>query len=308
MNHLHFSKNISIPILIFLFFFVIYTSTNGGHLDYYDGTSAFLMTEYFVLNGSPLYISEDLPSIEKTEFPIERHIKVQGSNRANAEYEKNIEYYTNQEITKENFVENYLQEIDKKQFPNGNYVILPTIAAFFYLLANFFQIDPIYFVPLVTNSIILAISVVIVYKLSELLFGSKKIGLFTALIFGLTSFLWPYAGTMLARPLAILFLLLSVYLILYFKKDNQKILPFIAGLCLGLSVLTHPLLLLVIPGVMVFGLFQLRFNKKIMFSFVIGLVIIFLIQASLNYVRFGDIEQFGMMTVGDAAGHRFYNL
>ena len=284
-----------------MFFFVIYISTNGGHLDYYDGTSAFLMTEYFVLFGSPFYISEDLPSVEKTGFPIERHIRVQGNNRAQDDYDNKREYYSEQGITKDEAIEKYLQGLDKKQFPNGNYVVLPTIGAFFYLLSNLFQIDPIHFVPLVTNSVIMAISAVIIYKISELLFKSKKISFVTALIFGLTSFLWPYTETFLARPLAILFILLSIYFILHNKENKKAVLPFAAGICLGLAAVSHPILLTVVPGVIIYGLIQFRSNKKSILLFVIALSVIFLLLASVNYIRFGEIDQFGMSSIGTIA-------
>jgi len=307
VNNLGISKNTLIPILIFMLFFVIYIGTNGGHLDYYDGTSAFLMTEYFVLHGSPLYISEDLPSVEKTQFPIDRHIRVQASYKALDEYENKREFYLEQGITKEEFVKNYVQGLDKKQFPNGNYVVLPSIGAFFYLLSNLFQIDPIHFVPLVTNSAIIAMSAVIIYKISELLYKSKKIGFVTSLIFGLTSFLWPYAGTFLGRPLAILFLLLSIFFIIYYKKNNNQALPVLAGLCLGLTVLSHPHLLILIPGVIIFGLIQFRTNKKMILLFVISLSIMFLLWASINYIRSGDIDRVAAATVGTIASNKLNN-
>ena len=295
--------------LIFLFFFIIYLSTNGGHLDFYDGTSAFLMTENFVLHGSPYFIGVNLPSIENLGFPIDRHIDVQGKIRAWGQFGKNADYYLNQNITKEVFAENYLKNVDRNSFPNGNYLVLPTLAVPLYILGNSVNFPPIYFVPLLLNSVILASSALVIFKIGDVLFKSVKIGFVLALVFGLTSFIWPYVGTMLARPVAILFLLITIYLILLYQKNRKgNLIPFFAGISLGLSLLSHSIFLMIIPGIAIYGLIEFRKEKKIAIVFVGSLFFMIFLQGYFNVVRFDAIDEFGMVTAVASATNRLENI
>src|SRR5687767_11015085 len=58
-----------INILVFLFFFLVMLSTNGGHLDPWDGKGYFLLTQNIVKHQS-LILQPDLviPGQENSEF------------------------------------------------------------------------------------------------------------------------------------------------------------------------------------------------------------------------------------------------
>jgi len=290
-------KNKFLPILIFSFFFLIYLSSNGGHLDYYDGTSAFLMTENFILHGTPSNISINSPSLDSLDFDIERHMNIQGGMRARAEFDRNESMYLAQNMTKKQFVQEFLKELDREKFPNKNYLVLPILASPLYLLSSVFNISPIHFVPLFLNSIILAVNGVLIFLISKKIF-STRIGFTLSIIFGVTSFIWPYAGTMLARPIAIVFLLLSIYLIITNKEKKNSVLTFFTAVSVGLSFLSHTSFLFLFPGIVIFGIWQFRKSKKQISIFLIGLIIMILIQGYLNYERFGSVDDIGIGGAG----------
>ena len=285
--------------MIFSFFFLVYLLSNGGHLDYYDGTSAFLMTENFVLHGNPLAISIDSPSLKYLGFPIEQHIIIQATMRASAEYDRHEETYLNENVTKSEFIQQYLKNIDKKDFLNGNYVVLPVLAAPLYMIAQLSGVSPFHFVPLFLNSIILSIDCVLVFLIGRFLYVSSRIGFVLSLIFGVTSFIWPYVGTMLADPIATMFLLLAIYLVVIQRNRSGLAIAFLAGISSGLSFLSYSLYAIFIPGVLFFGFLEFRKNKKQLIVFIIGMLVIGILQAYLDYSRFGSIFDNG---IGDPTG------
>ena len=54
---------------IFVFFFLVNILSGGGHLDWWDGTEAFLVTESMVLRHSAK-LHPDVPTLEKMPFDI----------------------------------------------------------------------------------------------------------------------------------------------------------------------------------------------------------------------------------------------
>ena len=286
--------NRALPFLIFTFFFLIFITSNGGHNDVHDGVSYFLITENLVLNGSPsINYQTNISTAEDLGFDLDYYIFLWAYyNGAEKEWDtKSDEYKQNISFTQH--ARNFAERMKEGNFFGPGYLILPIIAASFYLMAPFLNISTVHFVPLMSNSIIIAVTCSIVFLFGRLLFKSDKVGFVLSIIFGVTSFMWPYITTMYARPLATLFLLLFIYLILNQRNKNKNYIPFFAGITLGLSFLSHPIFFLLLPGSIIFGLFEFRNKKKLLAIFLIGLSMILLLQLGLNYVRFDDAFNLG---------------
>ena len=86
--------------------------------------------------------------------------------------------------------------------------------------------------------------------------------------------------------------------------------PFFVGICIGLSVLTHTTFLLLIPGLIIFGVWEFRKKKRHLIFFAIGLLIMIGIQLYSNDYRFGDIYDFGFGRTVNYVGkaHTFEGL
>jgi len=289
------SKKQFIPILMFFFFFFIFLSSSGGHTDHTDGFVYFLMTENVVMKGSPT-LNVNSPTALDFDFNVEKKIITKTWIMANHDYTKNPD----PDLSKEEYITKAMENANREEFVGPFYVVLPLVAVPLYEIAELLGFYPYTFVSLFLNSIIIALICVVVFFFGRSVFGSDKIGFVLALIFGVTSFIWPYNSSMFARPLAILFLMLSIYLIHKNNKDGI-IAPFLSAVFIGLSVLTHTFFLLYFPGLLIFGLYSFKKDKKKIIAFIVGIVIIISIIALINYVRFNDPIDFGVGTAQEGS-------
>jgi len=276
------------PVLLFFFFFFIFLATSGGHTDPVDGFVAFLFTENFVMNGTPA-LNVNSPTALDFDFDVERIIRFKTGDIAAHEYDNNPD----PNLTREEYIKRAIENASREEHYGPWYLVLPTVAVPLYVTAQFFNSYPYTFVSLFLNSIIIGISCVVVFFLGKSIFGSEKIGFVLALIFGVTSFIWPYNSSMFARPLAILFLMLAIYLIYNNKNNKSTITPFLSAVFIGLFVLSHTLFLLYVPGFLIFGIFSFKDDKRKLIAFLVGVVIIAAIIGSINYARFDSITSFG---------------
>jgi len=289
-----------LPVLIFTFFFSIYLASSGGHVDPVDGGVYFLVAENIVRNGSPsLTINtttdEDL-GID-VEVIIDNHAWTMAYSKASAQVARGpVEVLEDKQIIERRQVmDELLKDVDKENFYGMSYLVLPFLAAPLYAIAVSAKLSAIHFVPLILNSAIIAATALTVFFLGREIF-SERIGFVLALIFGISSFIWPYITSMYANPLGVLLITLSIYFILH-QKDNTRLkFAFLGGLTIGLAVLAHPLFQIQAAGVLVFGVFHFRKNKKLLVFFFIGLLIMVSLQAYLNEFRFGSVTDFGSLS------------
>jgi len=273
----------SLPLLLFFLFFLVFITTSGGHLMTLDGFNTFIMTENFVNNGS-LTLTIDSSAARQTEYGIWYYVTDLVKARAENEYQKG----NNNEQTKEEFVKDYVENANLHDVQAQNYLVIPTLAVPLYVIAESINVNPLNFVPLFLNSTIIAITAVVVFFLGKEIFTSYRIGFVLSLIFGFTTFIWPYNNGMLARPLAIMFMMLAIYFIITSKKKNHFFYPIFAGVSLGLMGFSHVNLYFLFPGIAIFGFFELRKNRKSLIYFGIALVVLLLVQASVNNYRYGS--------------------
>jgi len=145
--------------------------------------------------------------------------------------------------------------------------LLPAIAVPLYTIATTFSIDPVHFVPFFLNSIILALTSLIIFLLSNEIYSSKKIAFVLSLLFSICSFAWPYVTSMLLQPLAALTLVSSLYFVALSKRKNSIFYPALSSLFLGLTLLAHIGHLILIPGFFIFSIYHYRNKVKTLIVF-----------------------------------------
>ena len=290
-----------LPLLIFSFFLLVFLATNGGHFDPYDGPSFFLITENFVLNGSPS-ISVNSPSADNMGFNVQEYVQIKAQIQAWSIWmnekppDLTLDEYTEKRPFRE-VRDTFLENLDRENYFGPAYLVLPIIASPLYAIALSLNLSPISFVSLFLNSIIIATSAVVIFYLGKVVFKSEKIGFVLSLIFGVTSFIWPYTTSMFARPLAILFLILAIYFLLRYKQKSTLVIPFLVGVCIGLSSITHMQFLMLIPPITIFGIFQYRKNKKHLFFFIVALLVMLSVEGYRNYEIHGSPFDLGYMKI-----------
>lgn len=267
-------------MLVLCVFLILNFASTGGHFDTHDGIFYFLVAENVVLNQS-IKVDPNSPSVKTLEF----------------------------EQIIENFVRFWVPEIYKNYqdgekipffMPGG--IIGPLLAVPAYLLASVTNTEPTNVVPFFTNTVIIALTSLVIFLTSKDIFKSYKIGFILALVFNCTTFVWPYNTTFFLQPALALTLITSVYFIV---KNNQKHKFFnfaLAGFFLGLSTLMHPSSVILIPGFLAYGIIKSKSLKEsgIFVSVFIGITII---QLAVNYLKYGSITDFGYNTIGVVSEH-----
>jgi len=275
-------------ILIFSFFFLINIVSSGGHLDWWDGTEAFFVTESMVLKHTAK-LDPSVPSVEKLHFDIFYSI------------------YSNKAIQSKTPVDP--EAVSLEPVYTVRSLLLSAIAVPFYYAAMILSIPPIAIIGLLVNSLFISLTCVIIFCFSLELFGSKKIAFVLSIIFGVCSFVWPYNTTFWTQPLQALTLVSSAFFLYkslhystsfichYSRLDKNKGILFagLGGLFLGLSVFAHPTSIVFIPGFIIYSVFSMRQRNTIrkLFSLIAVLGITLLFMGLLNYVRFGSFTEFG---------------
>jgi len=279
----------ALPVLIFALLFLVNLSVSHGAPDVTDGKRAFLYAENLALNGR-LGLALDLPSAETEVFPGHSIRSMNSSLQIVAE--RSYRLLDPDGIAKDEYIGRFMEQ-NRDEFYYQVPLVLPVLAAPLYKIAEAVGATPIELVPLYLNSIIIAVFGVIMFAIGRELFNSEKIGLVMALMFGLTTFMWPYVSSMFARPLALMFLFLGLYLVLYGRKRGGVLLPVLAGASVGMSYIAHPNLLTLAPAVLAFGLIQYRKNRKQIMALILVSIVMVGFMACLNHYRFGAADSFG---------------
>lgn len=291
------NRKIFLPTSIFFFFFLTYLITGGGHTDVYDGIVSFLIAENLSLNSSPsLNFETNSQSSYDLGFDLESYITMKSRIVSQEKFNRwslGSENYSIYDYWKDTRAsEKYLD--DNENFFGPSYLVLPILSSPIYSISSSLGLNPINFVPLLVNSIIISFTCIVIFFIGKELFTSEKIGFILSLIFGLTTFIWPYISSMYSRPIATLFLLLAIYFFLRYKRTNSSTMPIFAGLAIGLSFLSHLFFLFLFPGLLIFGIYAFHKNHKNLIVFISVVFILVLVLLYTNYARFGDPTLFGL--------------
>jgi hypothetical protein len=272
----------SLVLSVFVFFFAINLITSGGHLDWSDGVLTFLVVESMAVKNSA-QLHPDLPSVSL----------LYGDSEAK-ELKSDVAHYTHRSL------------------------LLAAIAIPFYYVATILSISPVFLVAFLVNSLIIALTSLVVFCFSLEIYRSRKIAFALGLIFTGCSFILPYNTSLFPQPLQALCIISAAYF-LYKSRDtnrafvisnptnpinegitvrcNKREIYFasLGGLFLGLSVFAHPTSAIVIPGFIAYNVFSsLIYRKKRKIAiFLISLTVILVALAVSNYVRFGTFTEFG---------------
>jgi hypothetical protein len=274
-------------ILVFVLFFLINVLSSGGHLDWWDGTEAFLVTESMVLKHSSK-LDPTVPSVKELGFYV------------------NYTVYANTALqTGEN---KGLQNVTLEPVYTVRSLLLSAVAVPFYYLATIFSGSPFVTVGLLVNSLIISLTAVTIYCIIAEIKYSRKIALTSSLIFAVCTFVWPYNSTFWVQPLQGLLLSVTLYLLLLGRHGNHSflchyldpgtkhvgLLAGMAGLALGLSVFAHPTSLIYVPIFLLYSFFAVLKRQKLNFAtLVVSLGIVLFFVGLTNYARFGSFIEFG---------------
>jgi len=276
-------SNTKFSLLIFGFFLLLNLVSSGGHPYSIDDTRYFLHTENLALNYS-IKLDPHSPNaqelIDETQL---RQIQHNSYSLIGKEYDENsplVPFYTFYAL------------------------LLPFLTAPIYYLALATSTNPVSILNLFTNSIILSLTSLVIFKVGLHHFNSTKISFVLSLIFLVTTWVWSYNTGMMNRPLASFLIILGFYFLVISKKESS-FLPFFSGICFGLAEIANFSTIIILPGLIGFGIFLFRKNLKQISFFLIGFLGFLSIQGVLNFVRFSSITNFGLGPYQDITTHIF---
>jgi hypothetical protein len=275
-------------LLIFVFFFSICTISSGGHLDWWDGTEAFLVTESMALKNTAK-LDPFVPSVQELGFYI------------------NYTVYANQALQGGNNTDPRTTPLEPVYTVRS--LLLSALAVPFYFLSLVIGVSPIVTVGLLANSLFISLTSVVIFCISVEVHRSKRIGFLLSLIFSVCSFIWPYNTTFWVQPLQALTLALAAFFIIKIQHYNMSFICHytvlgkdrkrfyfgaLASFFLGLSVFAHPTSLIFVPAFLIYSFFSvMRYDKKNFIFFVAILSIVLFFVGLVNYARFGSFMEFG---------------
>jgi hypothetical protein len=273
--------------LVFIFFFLINVISSGGHLDWWDGTEAFLVTESMVLKQTAK-LDPAVPSVKDLGFNVNYTVyantALQGGNTSNPSSVILEPVYTVRSL------------------------LLSSAGVPFYYAANIFSASPVVTVGLFVNSLFISLTAVIIFCICIEIQRSNKIAFAMSLIYCFCSFVWPYNATFWVQPLQGLLLVSSAYFILLTSHRNHSFLcnyvlerkrrgflfAGLAGLSLGLSVFAHPTSLILIPAFLIYSFFSVMRRQKLNFILLlVSLGTVLFLAGLVNYARYSSFTEFG---------------
>lgn len=292
------SSDRKLILLSFTFFFLINIVSSGGHLDWWDGTEAFLVTESMALKNTPK-LDPSVPSVKELHFYINHTVYankvLQGGNNTGP------------------------SKITLEPVYTVRSLLLSAIAVPFYHLGLLLHTSPIVTIGLLVNSLFNSLTAVVLFCTLVEVYWSRKIAFLLSLIFSVCSFIWPYNSTLWVQPLQALTLASAAYFIIKIRHydktflchytvlgSNRKRFHFgaLAGFFLGLSVFAHPTSLIFIPGFLIYAFFcGVRRDIKNFLLLVTTLGIMVLLVGLVNYARFGTLTEFGYGYYSSLATH-----
>jgi hypothetical protein len=286
-----------LTFLVFIFFFLINIITSGGHLDWWDGTEAFLVTESMVLKQTAK-LDPAVPSVKDLGFNV------------------NYTVYANTALQKGNI--SNPSSVTLEPIYTVRSLLLSAAAVPFYYAAVIFSASPVVTIGLFVNSLFISLTAVIIFCICIEVQRSNKIALAMSVIYCVCSFVWPYNATFWVQPLQGFLLTSSAYFILltshhnhsflcnYVLERKRKSLLFagLAGLSLGLSVFAHPTSLILIPAFLVYAFFSaMRHQKMDLILLLIIMGTVLFLAGLTNYLRYHSFTEFGYGYFSTLAAH-----
>ena len=165
-------------------------------------------------------------------------------------------------------------------FPNPHYVLWRNG-----LPVNFVLIELAY------GPLFASFTVGVFYYLCRVMNYQQKTSIFMGLLLGLSTILWPYSQTSLNVIPATFFTLLGFFFFVKFTKEHNSRNILFCGVSIGFAYLVRMDAMLFIFPIILFLIYNLK-NKnsklKSIFAYLIPIMSSFLIQKTIDYIRFGS--------------------
>ena len=294
-------SNKELIIYVFIVFLTINLISSGGHTDFWDGMITFLITESMALKHSAK-LDPEIPSISSLGTPIM------------------TDGYLFWEVQNYKFLTGKFAEWVSMSSPiepvyASRALLLPAISVPFYYLSMLLSVNPVSLIGLSVNSVIIALSALVIFCFSLDLYQSRRLAFMLGIIFTGCTFILPYNTSLYPQPLQALCIVSGVF---FLYKARHRSPSFIctftrgidtarlrtvyfycglAGLFFGLSIFANPTGLIFLPGFVICSFIFLRHNKKLILCFLLILGALLVFAGILNYVRFGSINEFGYGTL-----------
>ncbi len=282
-------------LVTFVFFLIINLITSGGHTDMWDGMVTFLITESMVLKHTA-QLHPEIPSIAN----------VSETNRVNVMLNYEVGNY---KVLTGKYAEWLSQSTPVEPVFTSRSLLLPAIAVPFYFAAFLLSMDALLLVTLFVNSVIISLTGLVIFAFALDLYGSRRIALILGLIFVGCSFILPYNNSLFPQPLQALCIISGIFFLYKarhhhssylcqfstrnFNRSTGYVWTILSASFFGLSIVVSPVSGLFIPAYIICSLIYLRRNKRLLICFVVSLVILLILIAILNYIRFGSLSEFG---------------
>lgn len=169
------------------------------------------------------------------------------------------------------------------------------------------------------NSIITALTVLILYQFALTLGSNHKNALFLVFLYGISTIALPHAKTFFSEPLATLLILLSFYFLYKYQNSLKQSHLIFAGISLGYGIFTRLDTLITVPvfilylTLIFFKIQSKDFNKNTQqksvcqhlkglifkeFLFLLPVLLFCVLIGIYNYVRFGKVTSTGYESEG----------
>ena len=282
---------------VFIVFLIINFISSGGHTDLWDGMVTFLITEGMALKQTA-QLDPEIPSISNTSIPVMINGFLQW------------EVQNNKVITGK-YYEWVSMSRPIEPVYTSRTLLLPAISVPFYFLSTLLSVNPVSLIAFSVNSVIIALTGLVIFCFSMDLYGSRRLAFILGLIFVACTFILPYNTSLFPQPLQALCIVSGVFF-LYKARHNRpsficvftrnsntphsKTVYFycgLAGLFFGLSIFASPTSGLFLPGFVICSFIYLRHNKKLILCFLLTLGALLILAGILNFLRFGSFTEFG---------------
>lgn len=149
---------------------------------------------------------------------------------------------------------------------------------------------------IICPALISALTSIFIYLFCREFDLDKKISIFAALCFGLGTFVWPHAKTLMSEPAQNLFLLVTIFNSYLFRKNHKPVYLIYAGLCFGMLVLAKNInilfMLLILPYLICGNRLLLKKIKEIVVYFFLPFSLFIIIILYYNYLRTNNLFDF----------------
>jgi hypothetical protein len=263
-------------LALFLFFFAFYYFTNAGWFKGGDEAFMIKVAEQVAAKAQIGFSKEELP---EAEHPVGRYDIARSANGL---------YYVKWGLG-QSLVEVPLLWIHQALFT-------PTLPDRADQREIHARAASKFMTLIICPSALSALGCVLVYLFALRLNYSKRLSILLSLLYGLTTMVWPYSKSFMSEATLNVAILGGVYTAWRYVSKPSKAMLAVAGACLGFALITKVMSVL-IAVVVVFYVLVASPRKATMRDLVLFFAPPFLaflgIQAWQNFIRYGDIWQFG---------------